>query len=247
VVTAALVTPAPADDATKKVIDKAITAHGGLENLKKYKAAKAAMKGDMSVAGTEITFEGTVASEFPGKYKVAVDASVMGQKLSILQVANGDKMKNRVSFGGMDVSAGSDEEKEELKAASALQDMGQIYPLLDDKKFSLKAESDAEVDGKKVAVVAVTVLDTKKTVTLSFDKATGLLVKTQRKGRGPGPDGSPKDVDEESFFSDFKKINGVMQAMKKTVKFDGAKFMSYTLSGVEVLETLPKSTFAVDD
>jgi len=244
---AAFAVPVSAQDDAKKVIDKAVAAHGGADALKKFKASKATIKGDLSVAGMEMTFEGTMASEYPGKFKVAIDASLMGQKLTVLQVANGDKAKSRVSLAGMDLPSGGDDEKDELKASAALQDMSQIYPLLDDKKYALKAEPDAEVDGKKVAVVGVTILDSKKTVTLSFDKESGLLVKTQRKGRGPGADGAVKDVDEESFMSDYKKVNGLMTPTKMLVKHDGAKFMSYTLSDVENLESLPASTFATDD
>jgi hypothetical protein len=244
---AALAAPAPAQDDAKKAIEKAVTAHGGVDNLKKYKASKATMKGDLTVGGMDMTFEGTTASEYPGKFKVNIEASVMGQKLSILQVANGDKAKTKVSIAGMDLPAGGDDEKDELKAAAALQDMSQIYPLLDDKKYTLKAEADAEVDGKKVTVVAVTVVESKKTVTLSFDKETGLMVKTRRKGRGPSPDGTLKEVDEETFLADYKKVNGLMTPMKMAVKHDGAKFMTYTLADVEVLESLPAATFATDD
>jgi len=243
----AFVVPAAAQDDAKKVIEKAITAHGGLDTLKKYKASKATIKGDLSVAGMDMTFEGTTASEYPGKFKVAIEASLMGQKLSIVQIANGDKAKTKVSLAGMDLPTGGDDEKDELKASAAMQDMSEIYPLLDDKKYTLKAEADAEVEGKKVAVIGVTILDMKKTVTLSFDKESGLLVKTQRKARGPAGDGSTKEVDEESFLGDYKKVNGLMTAMKMTVKHDGAKFMSYTMSDVENLESLPASTFATDD
>ncbi len=84
-------------------------------------------------------------------------------------------------------------------------------------------------------------------MTLSFDKESGLLVKTQRQGRGRGAKGSPADVDEEQFLSDYKKVNGVMTPMKTTVKHDGKKFMSYTLSNVEILESLPKAMFATLD
>lgn len=244
---AALTVPAVAQDDAKKIVEKAVAAHGGLDNLKKYKASKATMSGDMSIAGMELTFDGTVFSEYPGKVKVTVDASIMGQKLSVVQVADGDKAKHKVMLGGMDVSGGGEAEKEELKNSAVMQDISHIYPLLDDKRFSLKAEADGDVDGKKVAVLKVTSLNNSKTITLSFDKDSGLLVKTQRKSLGAGADGSPKEVDEESFVGDYKKINGIMTPMKTTVKHDGAKFMTFTLSDVEILESLPKGTFATDD
>src|SRR5262245_22448871 len=40
VVVAAVAAPAAAQDDVKKIIDKAIAAHGGLDTLKKYKASK---------------------------------------------------------------------------------------------------------------------------------------------------------------------------------------------------------------
>ncbi|HEY2787554.1 MAG TPA: hypothetical protein VGJ05_21535 [Fimbriiglobus sp.] len=244
---AAMIAPARADDAAKKIIEKAITAHGGLENLKKYKASTSSMSGEMSIAGMNITFNGTTATEFPGKMKVTVEASFMGQKLSVLQVVNGDKVKQKASLGAMDITPGGDDAKEELKLLTTLQGMSIIYPLLDEKKFSLKAKPDSEVEGKKASVVEVTILDSSRTVTLSFDKESGLLVKSQRKGRGAGADGAMKDVDEESFVSDYKKVNGVMSPQKLVVHQDGTKFMTCTMSDIENLESLPKSTFSTDD
>ncbi len=91
-------------------------------------------------------------------------------------------------------------------------------------------------------------LDSSKTVTLSFDKESGLLVKTQRKGRGAGADGAVKEVDsEESFLSDYKKVNGVMSPHKLIVNQDGTKFMTCTMTDVENLESLPANTFSTDD
>jgi hypothetical protein len=243
---AALAAPAVAQDDAKKIIDKAIAAHGGADNLKKYKASKATLAGDMSLAGMNLSFSGSTAYEFPGKWKMTFESSLMGQKLEVLHVADGDKIKQKVTFGTMDVTP-PDGQKDEIRQTAILQDMSLIFPLLDEKRFGLKAEPDGDVDGKKVAVVTVTILDNSRTVALSFDKESGLLVKVKRKGQGAGADGAMKEVDEESIMSDYKKVNGVMVSHKLVVHQDGTKFMTCTMSDVEMLESLPKDTFKTDD
>src|SRR4029079_1897999 len=125
---------------------------GGAETLKKYKASKATISGEMSLAGMNMTFTGTTANEFPSKFRLNLETSIMGQKLEVLQIVSGEKVKNQVKFGAMDVSPPA-EQSDELKNSVVIQNMSQIYPLLDDKKFTLKAEPDGDVDGKKVAVV----------------------------------------------------------------------------------------------
>jgi hypothetical protein len=242
-----LVGPAAADDDAKKVVEKAVTAHGGADALKKYKAGKATMKGDLSVAGMDLTFEGTVAYELPDKFKVVIDSSVMGMALKVVQVANGEKVKHSVMLGGMDVSMATEEEKDEVRLSALEQDLTRVLPMLNEKKYSLKAEPDGDIDGKKVAVVKITVLDNSKTVIASFDKESGLLVKLQRKGRGAGADGTAKEMEFESFLTDFKKVNGVQVAMKMVVKQDGAKFMTLAYDDMELLESLPAGTFATDN
>jgi hypothetical protein len=243
---AALAAPAAAQDDAKKIVEKALAAHGGADTLKKYKASKATLAGDMALAGMTLTFTGTTANEFPGKWRMTFESSIMGQKLEVFQVADGDKIKQKITVGTMDVSP-ADGQKDEIRQTAIVQDMSLIFPLLDEKRFSLKAEPDGDVDGKKVAVVTVTILDNSRTVTLSFDKESGLLVKAKRKGQGAGADGSMKEVDEESFMSDYKKVNGVMVAHKLVVHQDGTKFMTCTMSDVEVLESLPNDTFKTDD
>ncbi len=131
---AALVAPATAQDDAKKILEKAITAHGETDTLKKYKATKSLMSGEMSIAGMNLTFNGTTATEYPGKLKVTVESSFMGQKLNVLQVVNGDKIKHKVMFGAMDVTPPGDEEKDELRQNAILQGIGLIFPLLDEKK-----------------------------------------------------------------------------------------------------------------
>lgn len=234
--------PGFAQDTAAAVVKKAIDAHGGADTINKYKAGSAKMKGEMSVFGMDLTFTGEMAYFLPGKYKMTIDADVAGQKLAIVQVANGGKYKQTINNMVIPLK---DAERDELLQAAMMQEVSQLTPLLDGKKYTIKAEKDAEVDGKAAAVVLVTAKGFKDTK-VYFNKESGLLVKTERKGLAPTM-GDPMEVNEETFMSDFKKVEGVMQPMKIVVHHDGKKFMTMTMSESKLMEKLDDKIFSVDD
>jgi hypothetical protein len=238
---------AAADDKAEAVVKKAVEAHGGADNLNKYKASRTKMTGDVSILGMDIEFTGSLAFQMPDRYRLTMNAEVMGMKLTIEQVVKGDKLRNSVKVGDMDIPSNDEGEKEELKTAAVMQEAEQITPLLDSKRFTIKTAEDADVNGKKAAVIAVESKMVKKEFKMFFDKESGMLVKTAHRGRGPGDDGQPTDVDEESFPTEYKKVNGIQVATKLTVHHNGKKFMTIKLSDVEVLEKIDDKEFAIDD
>lgn len=244
-VAALAVGPAAADDKAEAVVKKGIEAHGGADALNKYKAGRFKMKGEMSIAEMDLEFTGTLAYALPDRYRLEVSAELMGQKLTIRQVVKGETVKSTIKLGDTALPGGGGAEKEELKLAAALQEAEQLTPLLDSKKFTLKAADDEDVDGKKAAVVLVTPKAVDKQVKFYFSKDSGLLVKTSHKG--PNPMDPTKEVDEETYQKDFQKVKGVQVPMKLEVKHDGAKFLTIKVSDYELLEKLDDKEFAVDD
>ena len=243
----ALASTAAAAEKAEAIIKKAIEAHGGSDALTKYKAAKTNMKGDLSINGTDIEFKGSTMSSGGDRYKFELTADIMGAKLVIHQVVKGDVVKSKVTVNDMAQPEPGDEEKADLKFGAAMQDVQQLVPLLDDKRYELKAGDDDEVDGKKVAVVVVKLKKIDKECKLAFDKTSGLLLKVSRKGRGPGEGGASGEVQEETILSDYKKVNGMQVAMKMLVNHDGKKFATMTLSDYEVLEKIDDKEFGTDD
>jgi len=244
VVTAAGV--AAADDKAEAVVKKGIEAHGGADALNKYKASKYTMKGELPVAGTDIEFTGAMAFVLPDKFRMDLSLEVMGMKVAIHQVANGDQVKRTVKVGDMDAPAG-DDVKDEIKFAVAGRQAQMLTPLLDAARFTIKAADDEDVNGKKAAVVVATPKGFDKELKLYFDKESGLLVKSGHKGKGPGEGGARVDVYQESFFSDFQKVSGIQVPTKVLVHQDGKKFMSAILSDYQVLEKLDEKEFAIED
>jgi hypothetical protein len=227
----------------KEVIEAAIKAHGGKAAITKYPAEEYDFEGEMSVMGQNLTLKGSAIQADGGRFRMEMNAEAGGQKINIIQIANGKKVSFKMSLGGQELPA-PDGAIDDLKMASTLSEILRIYPLLDDKRFTLKAGDDAEVEGKKASVIVVTVKDHAKDITLYFDKASGRLVKEKRKLAGP--DG--KEADQESIYSDFKEIEGVQVPMKQTVYMDGVKFMTMTLSNYKFLDKVADTTkFNVDN
>ena len=181
------------------------------------------------------------------RYKFDMKAEIMGAKLVIHQVIKGDVIKGKTTVNDMAQPEPSDEDKADLKFSAAMQEVQQFTPLLDDKRFELKAGDDEEVDGKKAAVVVVKLKKLDKECKLSFDKTSGLLLKASRKGRGPTDGGASGEVQEETILSDYKKVNGMQVAMKMLVNHDGKKFATMTLSDYEALEKIDDKEFGTDD
>ena len=239
---------AAADDKAEAVVKKGIEAHGGADALNKYKGGRMKMTGEVSILGMNLEFTGSLAYSLPDRYRLQMSLEVMGQKLDIQQLVKGETVKSTITAAGMTMNApGGDAEKEELKTAAVLQEAEQLTPLLDAKKFTIKAADDADVNGKKAAVIVVQPKAVKKEIKMFFDKESGLLVKTAHRGMGVGEDGQPKEVDEESYGADYKKVNGVQVPTKLTVNHDGKKFMTVKVSDYELSDKIDDKEFTVDD
>ena len=240
--TAALVAAAaPAQDAdARKVVEAAVQAHGGADNLRKYKAGESAFKGDITIAGMKIPFTGKVTHEVPGKFRMALDVDVGGVKQSITQVVNGKRVTMTVNNQSQKVS---DAQKSELLQAPLMQEIAQLTPLLDEpKRFGVKLDKDADVGGKPAAVVVVTVAEPKTEARLYFDKESKLLVKTARRGLSP----EEKEVTEEAVQSDFKAVSGVKVPMTVTVTHDGKEFMNIAITDAKMTEKADAGLFRSD-
>ena len=231
---------ATADETAIKIVTAGIKAHGGEEALKKNNAGDMKMKGSMSVLGADLEYTGTVAYQLPDQFKMTIDTSLMGQKLAIVQVGNGDKFKTTLNGAAQPLD---DKTKEELRQGAATQEISMLYPLLDKEKYTIKAGKDAKIADVECTAVVVEGKKT-KTMTLYFDKKSGLLHATTRKSLAPG---SGDEVEEESVMTDYKEIEGVKIPMKMLVKHDGKTFMSTTFTEAKLSAKLDPKVFAVDE
>src|SRR5262245_66655771 len=100
---------AAADEAAQAVIDKAIKAHGGLDNLKKLKDASFQLKGKMTIAqggGIDATMEMFAGGK---KFKQVLQFNVNG--MDITQIVCYDGKEMWIAFNGKVVMTVSDEKE----------------------------------------------------------------------------------------------------------------------------------------
>ncbi len=237
-----VVVPVSADDTANAIVKKAIEAYGGKAALDKMKAFSGNIKGEISIMGMDLAMDGEMASELPDKHMMSINMAVQGQKIQILTIVNGTKQKT--TMNGMDMPV-SKAEKMETAQMMMVQEVSQLTPLIDSKKYTIKSEKDEDVKEMPADVVLVTAEGLNE-IKLYFDKKTNMLVKTSRKSISPGA-GEGVEVLEESFMSDHKKIDGQMVSTKLQVKHDGKKFMTINMSEIKLMEKADPKTFAVDD
>lgn len=232
----------PATGTAEDVIKAAIKATGGQELLSKYNGGTMKMKGEVSEMGINVEIEGKVTYMMPDRIRMTMTGAVMGQKFTMEQVMNGKKMK--MTLNGADLPI-DDNVKAQLASSAAEHEITQLVALIDaKKKYTIKLGDDADVDGKKADVVIVSNEELKvKDVKLFFDKKSHLLVKSQKKDT----DSTGGDVNEESFYSDYKEIQGIQTPHKFTIKHDGKDHMTFTVSDVKYMEKIDEKEFPVDD
>ena len=225
-------------DEAADVVKKAVEAHGGEAALKKGKAGEATLTGEIVAQGTTMKFKARSAYMMPDKYSMAFDTELMNMKLTMENVVNGGKYKTIIDRMPQKLT---DAQKGELQAAFQLQEMILIYPLLDAKKYTLKAEKDAKVGDADVKVLSVTPKAGRE-VKLSFDKKSGLLVKTARKALNM----LGAEVDEEAVFSDFDKIDGIQTAKAFVVTQNGEPYMKAKIVEMKYLDKVDEKKFNAD-
>jgi len=225
----------------KEVVEKAIKAHGGLDNLKKASIARMTFKGTMSQMNLEIPIEGEMTYQLPDKEKTVMTLELFGQKVKVVQTVNGSRARATANGAAAPLTKG---QKEEMLEGLRLQAISNLVPLLDEKAYELRPiDKPDKVMGKDVVGLLVKPKKGKE-VKIFFEKDSYRLVKMARKGLDPAGE---KEVEQETIFSDFKKFDGVLEAVKQEVFNDGKKSMTMKLTSFKVLDKVDQKEFAISD
>jgi outer membrane lipoprotein-sorting protein len=226
-------------DDCKAVIDKAIKATGGEERLAKIKAFTFTMKGKFYGMGDGIDYTGELAVQVPDKSRIKIDGEIDGKKVTFfVQVANGNKVWRKVGDNTEEIT---DKDKiAEIQEERYADRLNSLLPLVQDKDFKLDPLGEVKVDGKLAVGVRVS-HQGHRDINLFFDKSSGLLVKTERTVKDEATD---KEVTQETIYSDYKEIDGVMHPLMLVISRDGKKYVDGTISDFEVKDKIEASEFA---
>jgi hypothetical protein len=213
-------------DEPRDVIERAVKAHGGLDNLERTAAGRMTFQGKVPQEGLNLTMTGDWLVQAPDKQKLHLHLDVGGQKLEAVMVVNGDKMWQKVDFGQQQQEQEvSDEQRREMAGMLHAARVGGLAPLLRDRKFTLEALPEAAVEGRPAVGVKAS-YPGQPDVSLWFDKETHLLVKTAyRSTAGQGNQGSL----QETVLGDYREPGGDDERRlgQAGLKTDGPSLRAY--------------------
>lgn len=236
---ALIVSPLPAaDDDPKAVIARGIKAYGGAELLGKFPAARSKNKGKITLPMIgEVEFTQEVSFMLPDKFREDLEFSVGGQKVNVSTRVIGDEYSIEANGNAVPLT---DNIKTALKEARHMMAAARLTKLGADPKFELSSAGEAKVGGKDAVGVRVACKG-EKDINLFFDKATGLMVKIERRTVEAS---TGNEITEERIVSEYQKsAEGLMMPKKVTVKHDGKTFLEAEVLEVKVLEKIDDSEF----
>jgi hypothetical protein len=236
--------PGRADDQAeaRAVVAKAIKALGGEDSLKAFKAATWKGKGKFyGFGGQGLDYTAEWAFQGPKQYRVAIDSEVGGQKAQQIVVINGDKGWVKINDMLMDLPKDALEEQQEQAFINWVTFV--MPAALLDKSFELSSLGEMEVE-KRPAVGVRAVCKGHRDLNLYFDKETGLLVRGEYRVKDVQGLQGGKEVTQEVLLSDYQPVQGIKQAMKAAIKWDGKPYVDAELSDLKYTDRLDDSLFA---
>ncbi len=203
-----------AEDAARAIVEKAIKAHGGSQNLAKRRVMRFKATGKIIVPGSPdrpVVIER--CWQTPDRYKSSIHYAVLGKQTDLVGVLNGDQAWLQFNERVLPMDKTSRKEFEEQRYAEGLDRL----EFLEKKGVELSRLEKMDVGGQP----AVGVLVQSKghwDVKLYFDADTGLLVKRERiKTKG--------GFIEDAEFGDYRKVDGIPRYRTLTISQNGKKFM----------------------
>jgi hypothetical protein len=224
------------DEAAKAVIDKAIKAVGPEEKIGKLKAVTIKFKGTIHQSEMNIPFTGEIITQGADQTRVILHAEINGQAFTITEVLNRDKGWKKEDNATKEMS------KDELKEAQEGAHETWVTTLLPltDKAYTFSALGETKVDDRPTSGVRVSTKG-HRDVNLYFDKDTHLLVKSEMRVRD---EATGMEVNQESFYGDYKEVAGIKEAMKFVIKRDGKPFLDALVEEIRREEKVDESLFA---
>jgi hypothetical protein len=224
-------------DAARTVIERAVQAHGGEERLAQDRAEKVRLRGTLYVMGDSYPFDAEVTSQLPAQLKTVMEIRGRdGRTQTVVNLVNAGKMAvfvNGRREPKLDAAA-----QQELAAKLQLQRAYRLVPLLRERGFELAALAEAKVNDRAALGVRVTARG-KPELRLFFDKELGLLVKSE----SVLDDGAGKQVREDTFYGDYKDVNGCKRFSKIAAYKEGKKVMQAEVLDIKYYERIDNAAF----
>ncbi len=221
-------------ETAKKVVSRAIQAHGGRELLTKNRADKVKLQGKMVVGKVEVPYSAETLVQLPGQFKNTIQFNQGKKEVTLTQVIDGNRASIWVNGDRQKLSTS---QALDLRQTLDLNRAMRLVGLLEDSAYDLKYLGQTEVGEQKSHVVRVLRKDMRE-LRMFFDAKTGLLVKTEHPVDFQG-----KQMLQEEHYSDFRDLSGFRRPVKMTVYRGGQKILESALTQVSYFESIESSRF----
>jgi hypothetical protein len=220
--------------AARKLIERAILAHGGEATLAKFPVITMKFKGTAHMDNAPaLLFKAEMTTNKGEQVKLIVQSENYG-KFRLVCVLNGNQ--------GWVEGNGNTQEVKKDKLAVMQEDaysgwVASLLPLKD-KAFELTTAGQVNIDDRPAVGVKIS-RQGHRDVKVFFDQETGLLVKTERVTK----DERGQELTEETFLSDYKEVQDTKQAMKITIRRGGKPYQTWEVTDYRLAASADDGTF----
>jgi len=227
-----------ADDAAdaKAIVEKGAKAAGYKTDAKNVNSTFKD-EGTINFGGMSVAYTAKWYVRTPDAVRFELAASVMGNKFELVHIVNGDKVWDN-AMGMVEEETG--DKKEYSIHAVYFMTCYSLTPLLHDKDVKLSTAGQKDIGGKPALGVKIEKKG-KPTMTLYFDKGTGLMAKSEVKVKDEFQ--GWKEVLDENYFEDWKDGDGQKVFTKLRVIRDGKPLIETKLSDQKNPEKLDPKLF----
>lgn len=225
------------DDA-RPIVERAVIAHGGKDQLAKLSKARRRIEGTTNqvMGQVDVPFIREDEWDLPLRCRSVVKLEVKGQVVSVEEVLNDEA--GWTKWNGMTDDL-SKEAFREMQERMHLESVIQLN-CLTDGTHELSVLEHIERDGVPLVGVRVKSLG-KRDIDLYFDKTTGLLARYRE---SVGDRVSDKQTIQETVLSGYENINGVRYFRDIVVLKDGGTMLRGRIKMLEIVAKHEASAFS---
>ena len=227
------------EEDARKILANAIKAHGGDANLKKLRVAQVSYRMSVALPGMESDVNVVETYQLPTQMKKVIKGKSDGKDVDVTWVINGDNYWFREGRA----KAFRVDERPNLERSYRTFLVIEQLDVYQSRDVGLTTLAEKKMDGRIVLGIHA---KAPANTDFYFDKETGLLAKTTHKSFLPKADGekAAKESLQESFFDDYKTIQGARLPHRLTTLSDGKKTAEIRITAVKMFDKLDDSIFA---
>jgi hypothetical protein len=228
---------APTAVDAKAILERAVTAHGGKDQLVRARADQVKVKGTLVLENQQIPFVAETWVELPSRFKNVLELTNPKGTTRLVQIIVKDRVTVTLDGRPHKTSpAALSEMRETLHLNNAIR----LIPLLaEPENYKCDYTGEVATDGRTLQGIKVSARD-RRDLRLFFDKESGLLVRTEQQLE----DGNGKEYRQETFYLDFRDLGGYKRPVKMAAYRDGKKVMDAELVEVKYHDKFEDAIFA---